>query len=248
MSEPRSETPRWVRWLVGVFIVWQLVFLVTSNLANFLEEDGRLNDRQSASVQAMLNLQRGMQAWSHATLQREYWGVFRSPPTQSVFPAVEVTWSEPYQGQTTLLLRSFEEPDDPTRFLMLNPLNDRLHNYETWLPFADWEKRAAIGDAVQREEALRELIHEWRRPLWAYMQWRIEPYRLSHPNMPAPAEVVLLWHVYLAPTPSEDGPPSGPIRRDLVRWQASRQVDPNDVRLEVYDPPAKRYFEAKSQR
>jgi hypothetical protein len=72
----------------------------------------------------MLDLQRLTHAWSHATLQREYWGLFRTPPTKSIFPAVEVAWNEVTSSGPTrrrLLLRSFEEPDDPIRGLMLNP-------------------------------------------------------------------------------------------------------------------------------
>jgi hypothetical protein len=250
MNEPQSKTPRWVRVLVGVFVVWQLVFLMTVNLTNFLEEEGRLKDRQSRSVNLMLNVQRLMHFWSDSTLQREYWGLFREIPKQSRFPAVELAWREPQQGEPTLLLRSFEEPDNPGNFLMLNPLTDRLHNHEVSLEliFDAWETRAAIVEPDQREKALAELIRVWYRPLWAYMQRRIEQHRLSHPNMPAPTEAILLWRVYPALAPGEDGPPKGPIRREVVRWRASRPVDPESIPLEVYDPQGNRYIEVIPQR
>ncbi len=250
MSELPSDSPGWVRVLAGVFVLWQLVFLVTANFTNFLEGEGRLNDPQSRPVNVMLNLQRLMHTWSDATLQRESWGLFRAVPTKSVFPAVELTWSDSLHREEKVLLRSFEEPDDPEHFLQLNPLHDRLHNHEAWLTliYDAWEERAAIADSAQREESLRDLIRAWYRPLWAYLQWRIEQHRLEHPAAPTPTEAILLWRMYPTPSPGEPGPPGAPIRREVARWRAGRQLDSAGIPLEVFDPQGKCYIEVTPQR
>ncbi len=246
MADPSPERPEWLRVLLGVFVVWQLLFVLGGSAVNFLEGQGLLSDEGRPAIRALVGFRHVTTAWTGLTLQQENWGLFSAFPQRSLFPSVEVRDEASSAAPPTLLLRSRLEPADPAHFFAPNVFADRLHNYEAWLSqvFVGWETRAAIADTTQRHEAFAEFGRAWHKPLLAYMQWRVQ----ELPVAPTAGSVILAWRIYEIPPPP--GPASVPaaLRKEAFRWRPGAEPSAGMLPLEIYDPQLNQYLEVKRER
>jgi hypothetical protein len=95
---PRS-TPKIVRVFLGVFIVWQLVFLFSSNILSLLNKAHSLSADESGRKGPIPDFEQGMSKvmarWSELTGQPQSWSLFAPNVTSTIpFVAVEFCWED----------------------------------------------------------------------------------------------------------------------------------------------------------
>jgi hypothetical protein len=238
------------RVLLGLFVSWQLLFLLVSNLL------GTLQDIRPHLVGQLPAVAQVAPAWSngegsvHAALQRttraarryaeltgqpQDWSLFAPAVAHEVpFLAVELRWDDPSgQDRTSALPRpvwllSDNEPPDPNRFLRVG--NFRLRRFEGTI---DLEKVAP----------------DWRAIL-AYLRWRWDRVRSERPDWPVPKQVILCVRTYHIPPPPGPRPwtwiweppdADRPQSQPVARWQPGAAPDPSYLPIEKYDADSRTF-------
>jgi hypothetical protein len=196
---------------LGLFIVWQLVYLFG---ASFLAFWSASRPEVDAATMAVAKAADG---WGALTGQWQGWALYGpNLPTQSAFVAVELRWEH-----ETVQLRSECEPVDVGNYF--RPfLSSRLSIYESYLGLVlwGWDSGAAAQEPHVWNERLVEHVAKERRGIEAYLRWRLERFQRDHPDRPPPAEVVLLGHIYPISAPGRE--PffwSTPEEIPLARWR-----------------------------
>jgi hypothetical protein len=248
------------RILLGLFVIWQLLFLFMSNVLPLIphgrQEHDELTDDinlhgQATSIEPVQRIIEGVSGvsdrWMEATGQLQGWSLFAPIfPPQAGFVAVEFRW----QDGSHDLVKSRFEPADPLRYSRPPGTYERLFNYESRfviLP-AFWPESKLGPDGRPWELEWAEAITERVRVQWksmrAYLRWQRDRYMREHPNLPPPEEAILLVDLYITPGP-EDRPwaPKGPVSRHLARWQLEVSPPPGFLPIEVCTDPAKEHFE-----
>jgi hypothetical protein len=246
---PHTRSSLWQK-IVGLFVTWQLFFLLTINLLAFLPlaeaDDDELTDSRSSPGGALSGdrylalrfLNKALMEWSQATGQLQAWWLFApSFPTESTFSLVTLHWD---QGQSAdVRLPSSQEPEDPSFYVRLPGSQDRLFHYEMRL--------GLVATAVD-EDSLAKFTTEWRdlfkdrvRRQWkstrAFVHWRAETYAKEHPDLPPPTAVTLSFRVYKTPKPGTLPPTwAPPLEQPVARWLPSLDGRDDCLPVEFYDP------------
>jgi hypothetical protein len=237
----RSTAPQL---LLGVFIVWQLAFMLLANGTFLLQSllPSPKPEESSATSFTRGTVQRTQElttAWGRLTLQRQEWGMFSHFPEQSAFPAVRLVWND---GTAVLLLNQQKdvptllspfEPAYPDHFFAPNIFADRMYNFEAWL--------------VQIYQAPHEanLLRNYWQPMHAYMCWRLVWFQQFAPGS-NPDEVILMFRSYTTPPPNQQSKEwSGPHSEEFVRWRPAREAA-DELPLEMYDRQTRRYVGVKA--
>jgi hypothetical protein len=230
---------------LGLFVVWQLVFLLVINLFNFAPwAPARVDewDPLEVSTSPLSWVGAATRGWSGLTLQREHWGMFQAPPPYSAFPTVQArTWTF---DERPLLLRSPFEPDDPYQYWFADLFADRVTNYELWLAviYVPWDEATLNEEPAQYQEAREFRVRAYSKPLLAYVQWRTRRTGHSGPQ----GEAVFGYRVYQTPRPgSQPWQWTGPLDRPLVRFHTGQPADQSP--LKVYDPRTRRFTAIPAQ-
>jgi hypothetical protein len=236
------------RGALGLFVVWQLLFLLASNLLS-VEDAVRTAlhksppaqrlapdffDGQGAAHAGLRAAERVTRRWEELTGQGQYWQLF-APDVADVIPfvAVELRWED---GRPPRLLLSDNEPDDPSRFFRAGRF--RLRRYESTLDCAPLPGRPFDPHGEEWAAAVESDVRARADAMAAYLGWRLAAFRREHPELPTPVEAVLLVRLYRVP------PPPGPTpwhweylgQHPLARWLPGDRVPAGFLPVEAYDP------------
>lgn len=257
MDTPPSLLRRVAGLLLGLFVLGQLFFLLSGNLLRMFEdakpklkEVGFIrqtlpdwSDDKGRLHAAVTTLSRADRRWGELTAQPQSWSLFAPSVFEHIpFPAVLLRWSDEQRaGQVEALpdqlLPSANEPPDRHCYFRYGLF--RLRRYEgnvgLVLPqgMSDDARRGKIEEHL-REEV--DCIH-------AYLRWRLEEFRHSHPELPPPREVILLMNTYRIPSPPGPEPWDWQVleRQPVVRWRPDAPPEPEYLLLEMYNPVMNRF-------
>src|SRR5262245_52484000 len=132
--------------LLGLLVVWQLLFLLSSNVLSFLSRSRPATEGTMPLATAADRVVEVDRAWSDLTGQWQGWSMYAPfVPVQSAFTTVELRWQDP--ARPPVLLQSESEPQDPSHYL--RPFaSSRLPSYEGQLCLAimAWDTENATRD------------------------------------------------------------------------------------------------------
>jgi hypothetical protein len=248
------------RILLGLFVIWQLLFLFTSNVLPLVphgkQELDELTDDislhgHSTSIEPIQQAIEGISLvsdrWMEATGQLQGWSLFAPTfPPQGGFVAVQFRWND---GSSEVLKSSFEPPD-PAHYFRPPGTYGRLFNYESrfvilpdFWPAAMLGPEGGPGGLEWREAITRRVRVQWKS-IRAYLRWQRDRYVNEHPKGPPPMEVILVVDLYETPGPNEQPwKPKGPFARPLARWRPEVSPPQGYLPLEVCTDPAQEHFE-----
>jgi hypothetical protein len=237
------------RFLLGLFVLWQLVFLLSSNffglykplrrgLAHvpFLADHVTPPAKDEDVPPGTEPLEKGLRRYAQWTGQSQAWSLFAPNVTDLIpFPAVVLRWDDNEYGEHRML--SDNEPRDRTRYLRLGRF--RLRKFESSLDVTP----SLSGGTFDPEGAgwageIRSRVRAESDSMRAYLRWRLDQFRRSHPDWPPPDEVVLVMRLTRVP------PPPGPRPwdwEDLGEYRVARWRPAGDGKLELYDPQTGHY-------
>jgi hypothetical protein len=247
--------------VLGLFILWQLLFLLGYNLLDLARETRtKLPERLEEAVEAAApgwtrkegpaheTVEKVMTILKHyeqATGQPQRWSLFAPDVAEDVtFPAVEMRWEEPGAKEALApepeVLRSANEPEDLHRYMRLG--NFRLRRYET---------NVGVVLTPHADETEEEMKARWRagiqnylRKDWdtvrAYLRWRWQAYVREYPDRPEPRMVILLVRRYHIPAARRraEADWEGPYVEPVARWRPFAQPSRGRQSVEMYNPVA----------
>ena len=256
----RSPLPRQGSFLLGLFVVWQLVFLFVHNIFNFLQEqreEMRSNARTALRHFApdwpekkghVWNFMEGStkltHRWSQATLQLEQWSLFAPGiGTECFFPALLLSDEAPpdapvepedaparYRVRGKIVL-SDNEPTDMRRYLRWG--NFRLRKFENALfPYLHARKDESPAETLERfRDKIKEYTKENAAMLGGYVR-----FRLKQKGEAPPRQLILLMRHYTLTGPDQVNFVEGPFTLPFARWQPQAGED-----IEYFDPVTQRF-------
>ncbi len=241
-------------WL-GLFVVWQLFFMLAANGVDLLQRLGLVAREIEPAIPSkavgrftegghVLEFLDGVgyltARWGQLTGQPQGWSLYAPFIRREItFLALELHFDS---SQEPVKLLSANEPADPGHFFRV--AKSRLHQYEYRIEIAlpsyagktpeelaeIW--RTLIQDRVQRD---------WRY-LLAYAKYRLTGWQKEHPGLPPPREVILSVRVYRIPPPgTEPWMWIGPEERPIARWRPGAPTDGEHLPLEAFDPVTKQF-------
>jgi hypothetical protein len=261
MNESAPEQPTLSQFLLGVFIVGQLLFLGTANVLNFWQLGhpplaGPLSaEAKPSHFEQLDDFARGARlfcdGWSRLTLQREIWGLFAEFPPRGPFATVRLTYHRDAASALPAAVELYSplEPVDPNHFLNLNLPHDRFLHYELFLWGAHWPKepRTPRGESEIDRYLRVELARANWKPALAYMRWQIRRYQGEYSSEPPPDEVEFFFRVYDTPPPDErPWQQQGPVEERLFRWRPDASAAAGDLPIEFFDIRKQQYRPLKS--
>lgn len=247
--------------LLGLFVVFQLAFLVGHNLLSLVQElltnaspETRRRVEQFAPGLSdkkgnLANLSEATtllaQRYSQATLQLQSWSLFApSIGRECVFPALLLPDDESPQVQLDpdstgrsyrvrgKLVLSDNEPPDLTRYLRWG--NFRLRRYENNLVVYLTPGQDESADELNKRfaERIKEHVTTYDQMLHEYLRWRLETIGAQ------PDEVILVMRRYhLAGPERETDFLDGPFTMPVARWDLKSDA----AKLEYFNPMDQRF-------
>jgi hypothetical protein len=249
-----SPPPSTRQTLLGLFVVGQLVYLVSANLIGFMKDNrAEMGPQMCQVVEAVApgwpderghvwnlleHLAKTDRMWSDLTGQAQTWSLFA--PTigrECVFPALELRWHDDSEvapaPHATELVLSENEPTDPEHYFRIG--NFRMRRYENNIALT---LRPYAGETPEQtnerwRDAIRAHVTDYAQIIRGYMQWRLSQVMPRWAGREKPRQVSLVarrFHI----NDYEETPPnwSGPFDVPLARWRP--QV--NGEALAWYDP------------
>jgi hypothetical protein len=266
-----ARRPTVAQVLLGLFVVWQLIFLGASNLLAFFPHaepaEGELSDARNAPLpandsgpwQSAIDL--GLEAtsrWAGYTGQIQAWWLFAPEfPNQATFPTVELRWDDPESSENTeslpklVRLTSSLEPPDPQSYFRPWPSDDRLFHYEARLGLImlPWHKELLEEEPELWREALQTRVQRQWRSMRAYLRWCVRRYQDDHPESPPPRQAVLLISIYRTPDPGQRPTTwGGPDVQPLARWLPEREGNHACLPIQAWNPLVNRFVDLSMAR
>ncbi|MBY0523650.1 MAG: hypothetical protein K2R98_09625 [Gemmataceae bacterium] len=136
--------PRPAQVFLGLFVVWQLTFMVMANYLQLVFPENLVTEDEAADLLAKLPppgpiekltrtaagcLQSEAGRYAQVTGQGQSWWLFAAYPRQSTFPLIELRWSDPAAFPPVRLHGRFE-PENPNAYFHAPGPGDRLFHYE----------------------------------------------------------------------------------------------------------------------
>ncbi|MDB5305969.1 MAG: hypothetical protein JWO38_171 [Gemmataceae bacterium] len=263
MTEPPSLSRRVLAVGVGIFALWEIVFLPAANLIDFVPRRSDPHDtgpsldpyQKRGAFTTAEPLQRAAEVagdvldfWSEATGQEQGWSLF-SPgcPPHSLFQAVELRFPD---GGVVEIRSRFEPTDRLNPSPRMPLVHDRVFNFEALLTtpggFCSTESLKEYPEMWSRE--LPPTVRDHYRPLLAWLRWHVREYRKTNPDRGGPAEVILKYRYIPTRLPGEPWGWTKPaIERPYARWKPGGATEPGYLPLEGYDPVAERFVRLKAE-
>lgn len=257
-----TPTPRpgVLPWLVGLFALWQLVFIPLANAFHFVPLRPRPSDlnpdmdknQTRGSFTTIEPLQRGVEVvgdvlafWSEVSGEQQGWSMFTPGfPPHTLVPVIELRFAD---GSTDRI-RSRFEPADPQHAGIRAPMvYDRPFHFEVNLTIAAWYCDAASRrDRPEYWSALPERIRPHERRITQWLAWQVKNYREALPEKAEPVEVVLITRFIPTPLPNESRGEHKPAwERPFARWSPNVGPEPGFLALEGFDPVNHRWVKLK---
>jgi hypothetical protein len=259
MKPNLPERSRIPQVLLGVFILWQLIFLLTANCFSLLpreESRAELPPRQPddkleqapGTARRVVDFLAGItRRWADVTGQYQGWALYApNVPVQATFVAVELRWDDERPGKadgSNVVLLSEIEPADPYSYF--RPLGSfRVSAYEANLGLVmwTWARDLAKPEPEVWQRRLADAVRQKGKAMLAYLRWRLQSFQHEHPQWPAPTQVILLARIY--PTPPPGRQPwhwDARIDQPVARWRPGAEVAPGYLPLESYNPLSGRF-------
>ncbi len=264
MDTSSRRRPTVAQVFLGLFVVWQLLFLLAGNLLGGFPhgepDEGEITDCRSAPatgadavpLQSLIDRTAGVtDYWSSLTGQIQSWWLFAPDvPHMATFPVVELRWDEGKGGQDSgtaavastpspVRLRSVFEPDDPHSYLRFPGSYDRLFHYEARLGLImlTWDEKSVAQYPELWRQAFEERVRRQWKSIRAYLRWRVQQFQGQHPELPPPKQAILLFAIYRTPLPAQSPPVwEGPIERPLARWHPGVDCSAGYLPVQWCDP------------
>jgi hypothetical protein len=241
------------RFLLGVFVVGQLLFLVLGNFVPFFVSLIPEDRRNAALAQPLVAVEKVTQGWIHLTGQGQGWRLF-APEVQkrALFVSVEIENDDP--AKTPLQLPSSFEPDASGWYLHLPGSDDRLFHLEKELswPLVGWN---AEGTNAREQEWQEDMIRDQWRAYVSYLEFRawkqlgdLHFCFVTREEL-LPRSMILSVRIYPPSVAGQQPDVSKVVTRKLVRWQPAQQPPEGFLPLEVYNEGTERFqFLAKEKK
>ncbi|MCS6851158.1 MAG: hypothetical protein NZ700_08330 [Gemmataceae bacterium] len=242
---------------LGLFVIGQLVFLVTANLLRWVDSlRPRLKEKEWVKVIApdwvaetghvydAMHVVSGLtRRWSQLTGQPQNWSLFAPVVADHVpFPAVELRWTAEAPPRSVWVL-SDNEPEDVRAFFRIGKF--RLRRYESVLSLGLWRGEHQLDEVADGwRQRIERLVRQEGAAIQAYCRWRGEEYRRRHAERPPPTEYVLWMRVYHTPPPDDLPDPwlwRGPEVWPVARWRPAEKPPAGHGAVEMYHPVARRF-------
>jgi hypothetical protein len=248
-STPISPVP----FLLGAFIVGNVLFLLCINVLGFFKDLGWLLDSEGATWKVVSHLAldlpedrpshandllRLSRRWGDVTGQTQSWMLFAPGIGDSAsFAEVELRWDDAPPGHAgagsipPVRLSSENLPANMASYLRWG--NSRQRKYETNVVvrvvlYSD-ETEATARKRWAR--SIRQRFRDQWDTIQAYLTWRLRKHREAHPSQAAPRQVILFSRCYFIPGPEQQ--PwnwQGPFTVPVARLRPGK-----DARVEMYD-------------
>ena len=265
MRQYRTGFRRITSTCAGLFVVWQLVFVLAANLVGILRgvppevvryemADGAWReslDRTAAQPKATSDPSAASAGivwfsdrWSEVTGQWQGWAMFApNVPTSSYFLATTLRWNgaAPWRAPREIVLPSPFEPADPNSYFIPALATSRRFNFEWRLALgieickSREQAERRGGETTQFDTQLREWMARQAEPLRAYARVRMHEWSADHPAAPAADEVVLSVGEYRRIDAAATWTWQALPRRLLLRWRPSATTGTRAVRPAVYE-------------
>jgi hypothetical protein len=249
--------PGWRSVLLGMFVLFQVVFLPLANLMQFVPrelpaEKGELNIhvQREGTVSNQRWLQEGINGlgsaldrWSELSGQGQVWSLFAPDfGKQSIFPEVQFNAANGQLWRVTI--RSKRIPGDPAHYFRWPSSSSRPASYEFLLTSVYWYYTPESLEARPNEwrDAVLGRVREQQRSLQAYFRLQVRLLRMTSKDIPDPDEVIL--RVRIIPSPEPGSTIARPaLTMPLARWFPGKFPDPDFLPVEAYDPVAKQFVQ-----
>jgi hypothetical protein len=250
------------QFLLGLFVVGQIVFLFAANLLGILkyyrpEPSSAAGEvaqvvapgwaAQEGHVHDLVETLTGLtERWSALTGQPQNWGLFApGVAAECPFVAVELHWDDgviDLAAHPPELLLSDNEPPDVARYFRWG--NFRLRKFESYLDVVlnAYERESADARARRWQGQIEEHLRKEWNTVRTYLKWRSDRFLQLHPNRAEPRQLVLYTRRYHIPAPDEGRIGwDGPFMEPVARWRPSATSPPDHRPLERYDPVTRRF-------
>jgi hypothetical protein len=252
---------RWIAgFSLGLFVVWQLVFLLGLNLCEVTRHCVAwvpqleltfpdLADTESKTRVRLDRAERVWTRWAEFTGQAQNWSLFAPNVWANVpFAAVELRWDEePANDRAAprppVYLISDNEPVDVSSYFRIGLF--RLRRYESSLDIG-FQKDPDKSDEAMDDKWRQNIFDKVRREphtIRAYLEWRWRRYHADHPDLETPKQIILHVRTYRIPPPPGPSPWkwAGPEDRPVARWRPGFAYPDGALPVEAYDLVAERY-------
>jgi hypothetical protein len=253
-----TPKPKVTQLLLGVLIIWQLVFILAANLFSITGsyfparnnlENGRSTEIGAISARLIAHtvvtgINEVTSRWAQITGQFQGWSLYAPHvPTQAVFIVTAFRWADDREwrrddpGMTRRISRS-EKPENPEHYF--RPFGTfRLQGYEANLALVmwTWDDSAVANDPEGWHERLAAHVRKNRKSIQAYLQWQLNSLVKEQPEKPAPKQVFLLARIYRIPNPKQwCGSWEQPIERPIALWRPFREPAEGKLSVESFNP------------
>jgi hypothetical protein len=252
-TETEKHRPGWRAILLGLFVLFQAIYLPLSNLIQLVprempaqtgELDIRIQREGTATsiqpLQAAINgLGTAVDRYGELSGQAQWWALFAQVGTQSVFPVVECL----VVNDGRLVRDRFMPSHTPATigpYFRWPDARGRLNAYAFVVAIAYWDcnPQSLLERGDEWRDAVRTRVRRQQRSLQAWFRTSSNIFREWHPDLPAPQDMTLYVQIIPSPLPgqSERAPT---MLVPLARWRSDRPPDPGFLPVEAYDPVAK---------
>jgi hypothetical protein len=257
------------RILLGLFVLWQVVFLIAS-LAIKIEATWHdrvashlpyLNEHypeyvkgDNAVHQSLTKMDaKGLRRYAQATAQVQQWRLFAPGVSDDFsFAELEVRWDDDHFPPDTvnthalepLFLPGVNEPEDVNSFFRYK--NFRMRRYEMHISPSPSGRDGAFNPRTYTwTDQIAEAIRDNGGNMAAYLRWRWREYQRQHPDLSLPQPTQVILHVRGYGIPNPPGP--SPWRFDeygrhpVARWLPWKGDQTGVRALERYNPMTDSY-------
>lgn len=238
--------------LLGLFVLFQLIFLTLANLMQFVprempaqkgEFDIRVQREGTATsvrpIQDTINaLGTVIDRYGEVSGQVQAWSLFAPEfGTQSVFPSVECM-----TDNRRVTIHPKHLPADPANYFRWPGPLSRLNSYDFLIAviYGNYTEQSLAERGEEWRDAVLQRVRDQQRSLEAYFRFSLKLFRELYPDLPTPHEMIVSVIVTPSPFPGQtERPPS--LTVPLARWLPDQQPQAGCLPIQAYDPVAKQF-------
>jgi hypothetical protein len=218
-----ARGPALLRVGLGLFIVWQVAFLVASNATDYLSHiaaaDGESGPNRGTQVVAAVT-----SGWVRLTGQAQNWRMFAPQvPMRALFLQVDFDEVGVPSESAAVAEGTYCHPPGG---------GDRLWHVEktvAW-PLVAYDPEAVDARPDEWHAYLEQAVRNNERACRSYLAWRQHAWLREHPGQPPPRAIYLVVRVY---TLSRQGERPGPVACEVLLRARPRPDNPEQLTLEL---------------
>jgi hypothetical protein len=237
---PSEQPPSLWQRLVGLFVLFQLLFLLATNVFFLLYHSmPQEPEQRTAATEAARSLPALTNPYAQLTGQLQGWSLFApNVPRHAAFVFVEMRWPDrvSYRSSEQIAEGAFLRP----------PGTGRLLQYQLHLRLLalNWSQKEVRDDPQLVKRLGEEELRGRHQAMQAFMRWHLEQRRRQVPDEVAPDELVLWAQVipldsgaseYLSPGHDGPGEAFAAEKYPLARWRPGVTPPPACLPIELFD-------------